>query len=262
VPIDFHGKMLVRTFKQSVHEAFGIRLKVHKGFSMGQTADDDATIASIRSEGAAQVDGSLNLAGSMSVAEAESQIRNALGFAVQVLDAAGANADNALKLSDVRFRMPASPTSAAPAVPATPAATRAPAASAAHGDISVTGQKKLATIQSEFSDKFPQLGVMFFSLEESKKMEHGHSMKPLPSDQTVASVRTKSGKGDLSIHGNTTVGTLESAFREDYGLFAQVCYMREGKPVYTGASLDSASLAEINRRAGEQGRGAFVYPGS
>jgi hypothetical protein len=38
--------------------------------------------------------------------------------------------------------------------------------------------------------------------------------------------------------------------------------MREGKPVYTGASLDSVSLAEINRRAGEQGRGAFVYPGS
>ena len=253
MPIDFHGKMLVRTFKQSVHEAIGIRLKVHKGFSMGQTADDDATIASIRSEGAAQVDGSLNLVGSTSVAEAESQIRNALGFAVQVLDASGANADNASKLSDVGFRMPTS---------AAPAATRPPAASAAHGDISVTGQKKLATIQSEFSDKFPQLGVMFFSLEESKKMEHGHSMKPLPSDQTVASVRTKSGKGDLSIHGNTTVGTLESAFRDDYGLFAQVCYMREGKPVYTGASLDSASLAEINRRAGEQGRGAFVYPGS
>ena len=259
MPIDFHGKMLVRTFKHSVHEAFGIRLKVHKGFSMGQTADDDATIAAIRSEGAAQVDGSLNLVGSMSVAEAESQIRNALGFAVQVLDASGANADNASKLSDVGFRMPTLATSAAPAAPA---ATRAPAASAAHGDISVTGQKKLATIQSEFSGKFPQLGVMFFSLEESKKMEHGHSMKPLPSDQTVASVRTKSGKGDLSIHGNTTVGTLESAFRDDYGLFAQVCYMREGKPVYTGASLDSASLAEINRRAGEQGRGAFVYPGS
>jgi hypothetical protein len=249
--LEFHGKMLVRTFKQSVLDTFGIRLKVHKGFSMGQTADDGATIASIRSEGAGQVDGSLSLAGSMSVAEAESQIRNALGFAVQVLDVAGANADNASKLSDVGFRMPA---------PVAQSAARAPAASAASGDISVTGQKKLATIQSEFSGKFPQLGLMFFSLEEAKKADQGHSIKPLPSDQTVASVRTKSAKGDLSIHGNTTVGTLESAFRDDYGLFVQVCYMREGKPVYTGASLDAASLSELNRRAAEQGRGAFAYP--
>jgi hypothetical protein len=36
--------------------------------------------------------------------------------------------------------------------------------------------------------------------------------------------------------------------------------MREGKPVYTGASLDAASLSELNRRAAEQGRGAFAYP--
>lgn len=129
------------------------------------------------------------------------------------------------------------------------------------GDISVTGQKKLGTIQDEFTAKFPQLGVVFFSLEEAKKADEGHSIKPLPTDRTVASVRTKAAKGDLSIHGNTTVGTLESRFRDDYGLFVQVCYMKEGKPVYTGASLDAVSLSELNRRAAEQGRGAFAYPG-
>jgi hypothetical protein len=134
-------------------------------------------------------------------------------------------------------------------------------ASETQGEISVTGQKKLVTIQSEFTGKFPQLGLMFFSLDEAKKAEQGQSMKPLPTDQTVASVRTMAAKGDLSIHGNTTVGRLEAAFRDDYGLFVQVCYMKEGKPVYSGASLDSVSLSELNRRAAEQGRGAFAYPG-
>lgn len=134
-------------------------------------------------------------------------------------------------------------------------------ASDTQGDISVTGQKKLVTIQDEFTQKFPQLGVVFFSLDEAKKAEQGQTMRPLPTDQTVASVRTKAAKGDLSIHGNTTVGTLEARFRDDYGLFVQVCYMKEGKPVYTGASLDAVSLAELNRRAAEQGRGEFAYPG-
>lgn len=245
--LTIHGKTLVRTFKQAVLETYGLRIKVHQGFSRGQFADDDATIASARSGQAGQTEASIALCATMTVQEAEDAVREAAGFAIQVLDHAGANAPNDAKLSDFGFR--------------TPAAPAAPASDAGGGSgISVTGQKKLSTIQSEFSTKFPQLGLMFFSIEESKRAERGEQIRPLPSDQTVASVRTKAAKGDMSIHGNTTVGSLEGNFRTDYGLYVQVCYMREGKPVYTGESLDAVSLSELNRRAGEQGRGTFVYP--
>lgn len=241
--LTIHGKTLVRTFKQAVLETYGLRIKVHQGFSRGQFADDDATLASARSGQAGQTEASIALRATMTVQEAEDAVRDAAGFAIQVLDHAGANAPNDAKLSDCGFRAPA-----------------APAADTGGGGISVTGQKKLSTIQSEFSSKFPQLGLMFFSIEESRKAERGEQIRPLPSDQTVASVRTKAAKGDMSIHGNTTVGSLEGNFRTDYGLYVQVCYMRDGKPVYTGESLDAVSLSELNRRAGEQGRGTFVYP--
>ena len=127
-------------------------------------------------------------------------------------------------------------------------------------EISVTGQKRLVTLQGEFTSKFPRMGLMFFSLEEAKKADQGVAIRPLPSGQTIASVRTKVAKGDMSIHGNTTVGSLESGFRDDYGLHVQVCVMREGKPVYTGALVDGISLSELDRRCVEQNRGDFKYP--
>ena len=247
-----HGKVLVRNFKKAVEDAYGLRLKVHQGFSRGQFADEDGTLAAARSEQAVDAEGSLELRPDMTVRQAKDHFREVAGFGIQVLLPSGANADDDSLLSAVGFK--ASGTPAAPAAPA------AGASEPAGGEISVTGQKKLSTIQSEFTARFAQLGLMFFSLEEAKKSERGEHIRPLSSDQTVASVRTKAAKGDMSIHGNTTVGTIESGFRDDYGLYVQVCYMRDGRPVYTADSLNAMSLSELNRRAGEQGRGAFAYP--
>lgn len=244
-----HGKMLVRNFKKAVEEAYGLRLKVHQGFSRGQFADEDDTLAAARSSQATEGETSLALRADMSVRQAKELIRDAAGFGVQVLDPSGANADDDALLTTVGFREPP------PAGGATSGA-----ADPAGGGISVTGQKKLSTIQSEFTGKFAQLGLMFFSLEEAAKAARGEHIRPLPSDQTVASVRTKAARGDMSIHGNTTIGTIETRFVEEYGLYVQVCYMREGKPVYSADTLNGMSLSELNRRAFEQGRGAFEYP--
>lgn len=247
--MDIHGKMLVRNFKQVMADTYGVRLKVHQGFSRGQFASDDATLAAARSEQAGEISSQIHLHGQMSVQEAEDAIKAATGFAVQVLDKSGENAPNDVPLESCGFR------SAVMAAPVDAALSGSGAAG-----ISVTGQKKLSTIQSEFTGKFPHLGLLFFPLEEAKKAERGEQIRPHRSDQTVASVRTMAAKGDMSIHGNTTVGSLEGKFRDDYGLYVQVCYMREGKPVYTAESLNPVSLSELNRRAGEQGRGAFKYP--
>lgn len=247
--MDIHGKMLVKNFKQAMVETYGLSLKVHQGFSRGQFASDDSTLAAARSEQAGEISGQFRLHGKLSVQEAEELIKAATGFAVQVLDKSGENAPNESTLDSCGFRA---------------AVAEAPTDAALSGSggsgISVTGQKKLSTIQSEFTGKFPHLGLLFFPLEEAKKAERGEQIRPHRSDQTVASVRTMAAKGDMSIHGNTTVGSLEGKFRDDYGLYVQVCYMREGKPVYTAESLNPVSLSELNRRAGEQGRGPFKYP--
>lgn len=250
--MNIHGKMLVKNFKALVTDTYGIRIKVHQGFSMGQTADDESTVAAARSDAAGELAGTVVLKATMTVQQAEDAIREALGFAVQVLDARGSNADNALPLSAVGFRAPPASVQAAQ--------LSAPAGTTTQTAISVTGQKKLSTIQSEFTAKFPHLGLLFFSLEEAKKAEGGGQIRPLQPDRTVASVRTKTAKGDMSIHGNTTVGTVESGFSDDYGLFVQVCFMKDRKPVYSGAALDGLSLSELNRKVAEQGRGPFEYP--
>lgn len=238
--LPIHGKMLVKNFRQSFQDAFGLRVKVHQGFSMGQTASDDATLAATRSDQATELASEIVLEGSMTVERAKAAVRAATGFAVQILDAAGANADAGATLASLGFRSAASGGSSS--------------------GISVTGQKKLATIQSEFTGKFPHLGLMFFSLDEAKKAEQGGTIRPLDSDRTVASVRTKVAKGDMSIHGNTTVGAIEGGFRDSYGLYVQVCVMREGKPTYTGSAVDGLSLSELDRRCREQARGEFRYP--
>lgn len=97
-----HGKMLVKNFKASFKEEFGVSINVHNGFSTGSYADDGATLASIRSEKAETATGDLELHGNMSVGTAEGAIKDALGFKVQILDKSGKNADNSARLSSLR----------------------------------------------------------------------------------------------------------------------------------------------------------------
>ena len=101
---------------------------------------------------------------------------------------------------------------------------------------------------------------MFFSLEEAEKASQGLVIRSLQTDQTIASVRTKAAKGDLSIHGSNIVGAIEERFKLDYGLSVQVCCMLNGKPAYTGDAANALTLSELNRRAEEKDRGVFQYP--
>lgn len=96
-----HGKMLVGNFKKAFEEEFGVEIKVHRGMSTGHFADDDATIASNRTDGHSG-DGDLDLHGNMTVATAEKEIADSLGFKVQILDRRGANAPNGDRLGSLR----------------------------------------------------------------------------------------------------------------------------------------------------------------
>lgn len=85
--------MKVKTLKEKFKECFGSTLRVYKSASCkGAFADDDATLASIRAEGAKG--GELVVKGNIKVGNFEKKVAELYGIGVQV-----ANADDS-KLAD------------------------------------------------------------------------------------------------------------------------------------------------------------------
>ena len=91
--IKLTGHMKVKSLKADFKEAFGATLRVYKSASCkGGFADDNATLASIRAEGAKG--GELAVKGNMQVGNFEKKVAEMYGIGVQV-----ANADDS-KLAD------------------------------------------------------------------------------------------------------------------------------------------------------------------
>ena len=86
--IKLTGNMKVKSLKADFKEAFGATLRAYKSASCkGGFADDNATLASIRAEGAKG--GELTVGGNLRVGNFEKKIAELYGIGVQV-----ANADN------------------------------------------------------------------------------------------------------------------------------------------------------------------------
>ena len=94
--IKVSGRMSVATLKKQFKEAFGSTLRVYKSASAkGAFADDKATLASIRAEGAKG--GELAVKGNMKVGNFEEKFSEMWGIGVQVANAD----DSALAPNDV-----------------------------------------------------------------------------------------------------------------------------------------------------------------
>lgn len=117
--------------------------------------------------------------------------------------------------------------------------------------ISVTGNKKIKTLQKEFTEKFPYLSLSLFPLSEKGKK----TQKPYKGDLTISEVRSKKNPGNISVHGRTLVGNLEKKFEEVFGLYAQVCYTNsDGNRYFTSEGHgDESSLAQLNRTGDLEG---------
>lgn len=103
---------------------------------------------------------------------------------------------------------------------------------------------------------------MLFSSDEYAKSLQGLSIRLISGTMTIATVRERKSAEDISIYGNMLVRTLESRFRDVYGLYAQACVKDDaGRKGYTGGSLDELTLGELNLRQQEKGRMAFRYSG-
>ena len=80
------GRMKVKTLKDTFKKTFGASLRVYKGVSCkGGFADDNATLASIRAEGAKG--GELAIKGNMKVGNFEEKVAEMYGIGVQVANA-------------------------------------------------------------------------------------------------------------------------------------------------------------------------------
>lgn len=88
-------------------------------------------------------------------------------------------------------------------------------------EILITDEKTLGEIKNEFSTKFPHLKIDFY--KKNHEEDEGTSPRYQSEDsQTVDDARKNKNEGHLSINGNQKTSTLESKFKEIYGLNVQV----------------------------------------
>lgn len=76
------GRMKVKGLKEQFNKCFGATLRVYTTVNCKQPADDNATLASIRSEGAKG--GELTVGGNLRVGNFEKKVAELYGIGVQV----------------------------------------------------------------------------------------------------------------------------------------------------------------------------------
>lgn len=132
--------------------------------------------------------------------------------------------------------------------------TAKPTAKTPTGELSVTGNKKIGTLQKEFNKRFPYLQLGLFYSYSRQQVKKGESISQIPEDKTLASVRRADSGGDISISGNKKIKTLEKEFDTVFGLYCQVCYYdKEGHGYYTSGSNDEKTLSAFNAECEKNG---------
>ena len=121
-------------------------------------------------------------------------------------------------------------------------------------ELSVSGNKKIETLQKEFNKKFPYLRLGIYYSYAREQVAKGESITPIPGDKTLASVRRADSGGDISISGNKKIKSLEKEFDTVFGLYCQVCYTEgDGSRYYTSRSTDDKTLSAFNAECEKNG---------
>ena len=107
----------------------------------------------------------------------------------------------------------------------------------------IQDEKKLRKIQEEFREKYPYLKIEFYGPNGKEER------KLLDPESTIGEVRTIHAEGEVSIHGNVKVKTLEESFSKHYGLNVQV-FRLSGNLWLQTTSTDDWTLHEQNRKGG------------
>ena len=121
-------------------------------------------------------------------------------------------------------------------------------------DLSVNGNKKIGTLQKEFTKKFPYLGLIFFD-EKTTSSSAYYTSFPIDSDKTLASVRKIKSSEDLSINGNKKIDTLEAEFTKIYGLDVWVCWYQKDKGATHAYDVGNWTLSKLNKNCMDDNSG-------
>ena len=128
-------------------------------------------------------------------------------------------------------------------------------------EISVTGNKKIETLQKEFNKLFPYLRISIAYSYGRDMVKKGETLSArIPGDKTLASVRRADSGGSISISGNKKIKSLEKEFDTVFGLYVQVCYTeKDGHRYYTSGSTDEKTLAAFNAECEKNGCKKGIY---
>ena len=119
-------------------------------------------------------------------------------------------------------------------------------------EIEIKDSRSLKEIQEEFNHKYPFLKIEFYS-KPHKEHEGTSGEYVMSGDITIGEARKSHETGDLKIHGNMNVGTLEKDFHDIYGLNVQV-FRKSGDVWLQTTSTDDWSLSEQNNEGLEMSR--------
>lgn len=116
-------------------------------------------------------------------------------------------------------------------------------------DIIIDNDKSIEAIQSEFRQHFPFLKLIFYKVAH-EATEASKAKDEIDSHLSIGEARAKDAEGNISINGHKKVSTLETEFREHYGLNVQV-FRKSRKIWLQTTATDSWTLTEQNERGKE-----------
>ena len=115
--------------------------------------------------------------------------------------------------------------------------------------LGINDSKSIKVLQEEFQSHFPFLKLEFYHSEHEVGQGNPDENK-IDSALTIGEIRNSNKSGDLSIHGNLKVSTLEESFHDTYGLNVQV-FRKSGDLWLQTTVTDEWSLSEQNETARE-----------
>lgn len=120
-------------------------------------------------------------------------------------------------------------------------------------EIIITDDLSIQQIQDKFNAHFPYLKIEFF---KSAHQEGEGSSKDniITTNHIIGEIRYNHASGEVSMHGNQKVSTLEEAFKEKYGLNVQV-FRKSGKVWLETTKTDEWTLSEQNKMGEEMAVG-------
>ncbi len=120
-------------------------------------------------------------------------------------------------------------------------------------EILITDDLSIEQLQDKFNQHFPYLKIEFFKSGHSEG-EGSPKDNIITSNHILGDIRFNHASGEISIHGNQKVSTLEEAFKEKYGLNVQV-FRKSGKVWLETTNTDEWTLSEQNKMGEEMEMG-------